>query len=36
MQWTATVGGQYGVYVWVGGDRPEADASKWQQLALYE
>jgi hypothetical protein len=36
MQWTATVGGQYGVYVWIGGNRPEADASKWVQLAVHE
>ncbi len=36
MLWTATVGGQYGVYVWVGGATPEADATKWVQLAVHE
>lgn len=35
MQWTATIGGQYGVYVWVGGDTPEADESKWVQIAYF-
>lgn len=36
MQWSATVGGQYGIYVWVGGATPEADASKWVKLAAHE
>ena len=35
MQWTATIGGQYGVYVWVGGVAPEADESKWVQIAYF-
>ena len=35
MKWTATIGGQYGVYVWVGGDVPEADESKWVRIAYF-